>query len=425
MNLRGLAIAVFLASLTFASAVGVTPIDQMQADLSALKDQANRDAQWKAEQAAALADLLARQIALAAELNQGSKKEAADWVAAADKIHVQKDLRQAADEIKSGFNSLPAELKGSMEKCVGASADVKAANSDNPNFDLPGCDKSSREALKEKLQSLENEAKKAYDDCRLTIEQDAREYRDLLPKNASDNIDPKSLSALKQYPNKRIRECADEVKKAVDELKDVRDAKALVSNALTMAANVCFASGGNPWVCGGMLAIALIMEIFDGGGGGGKSDGPGKGPPGGAGGGSAPTVSAGPPSEGKSAGEARNAAASSEVSQGPSTNLGKTANLGDPNVKSDAYCNAAAGQVVCFLQSTPGSEVFFSGDSRIALLSQTPHPGAVTVCTDKGGKISAIVVAEGAKQFLYVHNDSGTLPADTVATASEGCAKVK
>jgi len=423
MNLGNRIAVVLVAALTFGAALGTTPIDQIQADLSALKERANSDSEWKTQQAAAIADLLARQIALTATMNP-DKKLSADWVAAADKMNVPADLQKAADNIKSGFTSLPADVKDLMTKCVTASATVKVANAADTGFELPQCDKDAREALKTKLQTIEKDARKAYDDCRQTIEEGAAEYRNLLPANASDRIDPNAFNAIKQYPNKRVRACADEVKKAIDALKDVRDAKALVSNALTMAANICFASGGNPWVCGGMLAIALIMEIFDGGGGG-KGDGAGKGPPGGAGGGNAPTVSGAPPREGKSEGDARTAAGSKEIEQGPATNLGRSANLGDPNVVSNAFCNGAAGQITCFIKNTPESEVFFDGNERLTQLAKSPRPGAVTVCNDGQAKIKAIVVSDAGKFYLYVHNDKGTLPEEPVGSPQVACAKVK
>jgi len=69
--------------------------------------------------------------------------------------------------------------------------------------------------------------------------------------------------------------CARNLQSAYDNITQTEDASAAVASALALAAQVCLASGANPYVCGAMLLVALIMNMRGGGGSGGDGEGSG------------------------------------------------------------------------------------------------------------------------------------------------------
>jgi hypothetical protein len=205
-----------------------------------------------------------------------------------------------------------------------------------------------------------------------------------------------------------------------------------------MAANVCFASAGNPYVCGGMLAIAILMEIFDGSGGGGNGKGKGEGPKeGGAGGGQdIPTIHGGPAKESEEGKAAREAQAADAVKRGPASNLGSApglpaggVDLGSENAKSNISCNGGAGRIRCSIIDLPKSERYFYGYPAITRLVSAPTKGALTACAveiDKQLEIAGIAVKDGSAYFAFVHNSKGTQEiGGKYASFADACDRVK
>jgi hypothetical protein len=370
--LRKLLVGAFAACISLCGPVHAqTPLQKIQADVEALKERAKSAQQFQSDTLKALAQLLAKQVAIEVKPD---KEAAGNKVADAEARGLPKKLEDAAD--LKNFDALDPSVGNLVHKCVSAVSKAKIV-ANNYNFRLEGCTQKDIDDLKDGLLKQESDAVAAYGQCRSVIMSRAGEYKSLLPSNIND-LDSKRLSELGKYPDPEVKQCAQDIDKAVRQLTQAKDAKALVSTAMTMAANVCFASGGNPYVCGAMLFVAVLMEIFDGSGGG-KGKGPGdedKDSPTGSGG--SPTISAGPNREGEPEKEAREKAADQAVAKGPSGNLATPG--GDP----DTSCQGVpTGQIYCLLKSKSGSERFFGGDSLLARVARNPGPGLVVVCKSR------------------------------------------
>ena len=404
-------LALFVLLLNTSVALAQQPIDVMQADLKELKrkvaqleSDAESAAAFRASQAAGMAELLSRQLAQVAP----TKESAADWVANA--AVARDELAQAVNE-QSFLAHAPPDVRALAKNCVLAASSAQVSTTDNPAFALTNCTSAQQQELKKKLQNLENAAKETFDKCRRVVTNLAPEYQDLVPRNPHD-VNPELLKHLAAYPDAAVRDCQGAIEEAYQGLSEIKDAKAIISNAMTLAANVCFASGGNPYVCGGMLALAILMEIFDGSGGGGNGDGPGEGPKeGGAGGGqTAPTISGGSARESDEAKAEREQQAQVAAKRGPASNLGigqGVGNLGTANAKSNISCNGGAGRIRCSVIGIQESERFFYGHDVITQLASTPRAGAVTAClVEVAGKveIAGIAIKDGAKHHVFAHN---------------------
>lgn len=441
-------LTILIALLASSSATAQTPIDAMRADLSqlsrnvkelqrdvaALEGEAVEQAAFRTSQAAAMAELLSRQVAQTAP----TKESAKSWVDAASQA--RKELMDAANDPKF-LTSAPPEVRELAQACVRAAAEAQVTNEDMPAFALTGCSTKQQQELKEKLRDLEAAARQAYEKCRRLVQERAPEFQDLVPRNAHD-ADGQLLQQLGSYPDADVRECRDSLNNAHQQLKEIKDSKAILSNALMMAANVCFASGGNPYVCGAMLAVAIFMEIFDGSGGGGNGDGDGKGEgpkEGGAGGGqSVPVVSAGPPSETLAGKAERIASAQQAVQQGPAMNLGKAVarasgdgNLGAAAANSNVSCNGANARIRCAIDGVPESDRHFFGPGAITKLASHPVEDAIAACLRKRAdgslEVAGIAIKDGAEFHTFGHNpQKGTQElGGTSRSFEEACRKVR
>lgn len=418
--LAGLAIvAVCLPS----PAVATTPLEQLQSDLAVIRAELQEQRQWRTEQTTAMAKLIADQTALLAAMNPQNKVLADKWLPTADEARANLKSRVSAPD---ALKHLPEPLREKLKACVISGVDARVPSAGQP-FDLNNCDPTIRSEVERGLLDVERQANDAYQTCRDAIARDAAEYRRLLPQNPRTGVSEQALEALKKYPRPNIRECADKVQRAAEQLKDVADAKDLFSGSMQIAANVCFASGGNPYVCGGMLAVAILMKLLDGGGGGGgdgKEQGKGKGPPPGGAGGGMPVVSTSSKPEAKEDREARERNEKQAIEAGPSANLGKSANLGTPGVVSDAQCNGAEDEIRCFIRNKDGSERIFSGQPAISQLARAPRQSSVTVCgptTEIHG--IALVTTGGVRAFAY--NEAGSKDLGVHKDVATACAKIK
>jgi hypothetical protein len=91
-----------------------------------------------------------------------------------------------------------------------------------------------------------------------------------------------NLEALKssiQSTTADAKKCANGLSSTFEKIQAQESAAAAIGMTLAFAGQVCLSSGGNPYVCGGILVLALLMNLFGdkGGGGGAKGDGTGPG----------------------------------------------------------------------------------------------------------------------------------------------------
>jgi hypothetical protein len=419
-HMSKLLISALVACIGFcgSAAYAQTPLEKIQADVEALKEQAKSTQQFQSDILKGVAQILAKQVAT--EIRP-DKETAQRKVADAEGRGLPQKLEQAlADPQK--LDALDPSVADLVRKCVGAVSKAKVSPN-NYNFSLEGCGQNDIARLNDGLLKQESDAVAAFEKCRAVITSRAEEYRSLLPSNIND-VDLKRLSALGDYPDPDVKKCSQDIGRAVRQIAQAKDAKALVSTAMTMAANVCLASGGNPYVCGAMLFVAVLMDLFDGSGGG-KGKGPGDGDKDSAtGSGSSPTISVGTGREGKQEKEAREKAADQAIAKGPGENLGTPG--GDP----DASCQGVpTGQIRCRLLSKSGSERFFGADPLLIRVARNPGPGLVVVCKGEGNStIKGIAVLDRDTNtysaFGYTREKQPE-PITKLSTSEEACRKIE
>lgn len=69
------------------------------------------------------------------------------------------------------------------------------------------------------------------------------------------------------------RNCGSNLNDLFDQIQNQEDSAAAMAMMMNFAASACMGSGGNPWVCGSLFAMAFLMSLFSDGGGDGDGDG--------------------------------------------------------------------------------------------------------------------------------------------------------
>lgn len=409
-----LLVCTFILSVGFSGlAYSQTPLERIQADVEVLKEQAKASQKFQADVQRGIAEILSKQVSLEIKPD---KDTAQAKVSDAEKRGLPKTLEQLATDTKR-FNALEPSVDSLIRNCVAAVSKAKVVPN-NYNFSLEGCSQRNLDELKDALLKQESDAVASYEQCRSVINTRAAEYKSLLPANIND-LDLKRISDLGNYPDPDVKECAQEISKAIQQVAQAKDAKAVISTALAMAANICFASGGNPYICGAMLFVAVLMDIFDGSGSG-RGDGGGADKDRATGTGGSPTVSNGPGRESKQQREAREKTAEHAIAKGPSENLATPG--GDP----DLSCQGVpTGQIRCRLLSKSGSERFFSGDPLLTRVARNPGPGLVVVCKgDSTIKGIAVLDRETNTYSVFGYTRATQERIANVRTKEEACGKI-
>jgi len=209
------------------------------------------------------------------------------------------DAKKTADAALNAFNKLPdgsidPTLKGRILACItaanGAANTQLAAPTPDPTKLVRACSADDLGSITDELNKARKAALDAWDKCRNLVMAADPTKESALP------IDPSGLSpdAIKQLNQnledlKKVYEstkagpvdCADTLKKSLDNVQAQDSASAALGSALALAGQVCLSCGGNPYVCAGLLVFAILLELFGdkgkGGGGQGNGAGPGEG----------------------------------------------------------------------------------------------------------------------------------------------------
>jgi hypothetical protein len=196
-------------------------------------------------------------------------------------------LKQLAEVPESILGKdLKQKIKGCIDNVKSAADLLKTAQAPDPAFAIKSCSDVDQRAILAELEKLKRDALKDWDDCVSTLEQVRMINPSNLPRDPSGLSEGSSkdlVGKLQQLKGRfdqsqgKARECLDKLGDAYNKLRGQENAAAAMSMALGLAAQVCVASGGNPYVCGAILIVAMLMDLFKGGGGGGDGDGDGKG----------------------------------------------------------------------------------------------------------------------------------------------------
>lgn len=86
----------------------------------------------------------------------------------------------------------------------------------------------------------------------------------------------KQLEQIKQDVvglEESARNCGSNLNDLFDQIQNQEDSAAAMAMMMNFAASACMGSGGNPYVCGSLFAMAFLMSLFSDGGGDGDGDG--------------------------------------------------------------------------------------------------------------------------------------------------------
>jgi hypothetical protein len=184
------------------------------------------------------------------------------------------------------------DLKARIETCIKNAKSAAETLLKNPAGKPPGtidaCSDVDQRAILAELEKLRNEGVKEWQRCQSVLDRAGTIGATSLPRapttlsasSAQDVVDKlKQLKGAYDQTQGAARDCIGTLENTFNQIRDQESAAAAMSMALGMAAQVCAATGGNPYVCGAMLVVAILMNLFKGGGDGdGKNKGSGEGP---------------------------------------------------------------------------------------------------------------------------------------------------
>jgi hypothetical protein len=216
-------------------------------------------------------------------LARQSARDAVDmYVAQPDQL--EKLLPGKQDAVEKGLklvsdlpeNSVPDKAK--LEACIKAVVAVgKARTQDGGASAVAACPREDAQKLADDLAKQRDDATKTWTSCMNTFKR-AKEFQDIkLPANPT-GLSPEqvketeeAIDAVRKQAAKTAgpaKDCVDGIEETFDKIQNAESAASALSAALSMAGSVCMMSGGNPYVCGAIFVVAMLMSLFDNKGGG-------------------------------------------------------------------------------------------------------------------------------------------------------------
>ncbi|WP_298280505.1 hypothetical protein [uncultured Bradyrhizobium sp.] len=183
---------------------------------------------------------------------------------------------------------LGPELKTGLKDCIGALnqdgsklLDKNAAAIANP---LATCNEETVKGLQQELQKKKDQLVSSWQKCRDVIAPANPDLSLAIP-DVPTNLTPEGIKQVQTNIEdasrklsdlgKKAGQCTSQMQDILQDLGDVAKAGDALSASLGFAAQACFASGANPYVCAGFAVLAILMSLFGGGKGNGKGDGKG------------------------------------------------------------------------------------------------------------------------------------------------------
>jgi hypothetical protein len=181
---------------------------------------------------------------------------------------------------------LPDGVKPRIETCL---AKIKEAtgklNPDGGANVAAACSVEEADKIGAELKKARDDAVKTWKECRDTLQAVQNVGPTSLPTNpsglSSQGVDAtraeiERLTNLVNNKSDEAKNCATGIKDTFEKVRSIETAAGALSAALSVAAAICVATAGTG--CAVMAAIAMILKLFDRGGGGGTGRGKGKGP---------------------------------------------------------------------------------------------------------------------------------------------------
>lgn len=183
------------------------------------------------------------------------------------------DLRKRMAECATGMKSRWESL---LQKEGGAQiSEIEAA--------IQECSPDDVRTMLEELKEQQRRALDAWGQCRDVLVSTGKVDTSSIPLNPSGLARgettedfKKRLEQIKQDVEgleESARNCGSNLTDLFEQIQNQEDSAAAMATMMNFAASACMGSGGNPWVCGSLFAIALLMSLFSDGGGDGDGDG--------------------------------------------------------------------------------------------------------------------------------------------------------
>jgi hypothetical protein len=270
---------------SFAQTSMATPPEQLSAlrsDIQDLKSQNQRIEASLQQLTAAVGQL---QTASLYSTEEGKKQAAKN---AAEKKGEAENAVKSIDDISEKV--LGTDLKGKIKDCI-AKLNIDGAKllEKNPEAianPLVACNDATVKNLQQELEKKRDQLLSTWNKCRNTLSLANPDLGLSIPdvpanltaqniRQIQTNIEDaaKKLSDVGQNAG----QCVSEMQDSIRGLGDVAKAGGALSAALGFAAQACFASGANPYVCAGFAVLAILMSLFGNGNGNGDGNGNGKG----------------------------------------------------------------------------------------------------------------------------------------------------
>lgn len=216
-------------------------------------------------------------------LAQQSAKDALDMYGAQPE-QLEKLLpakREAVDKALKLVSDLPDQSipdKAGLVACINAVITAgKAPAKDGGASAVAACPNEAAQKLMDGLAKQRDDATKTWTSCVRTLKR-IKEFQDInLPTNPI-GLSPEGISeteqaikAVREHAEKTAgpaKDCVDGIEDTFDKIQNAESAASALSSALSLAGSVCLMSGGNPYVCGAIFVVAMLMSLFDNKGGG-------------------------------------------------------------------------------------------------------------------------------------------------------------
>ena len=258
--------------------VAVTNSETLKTDVTALSNEVTR---LKEMLQLMLAKEAAQQRANAYEGDAG-KAEAKKKVESAESVEkVQKAVNILADNKLD--KSLGKELRENLHKCAQEIQAGKANFPGSTGNDASECTTDKVSGLLEELKKQREQSLEAWKACRETLIKTGKVLPSKIPadptgidrKEAKDKFVPtlKSIGEDVKSLGGEVAKCSNSIESLYKDISNQEDAGAAMAMMLNTAAQLCMATGGNPYACGAIFLVAILASLFGSGSGDGDGDG--------------------------------------------------------------------------------------------------------------------------------------------------------
>lgn len=193
-----------------------------------------------------------------------------------DRQKVEKAAKDALNGLGEALGGLPrTDELVSAQRALETLRNCESEAASTLRGQTPATLDCDRGKAQESLEAVRRAISKSYEDCVSAIKTGQAGVEEVRTINVMSEGDRSRVAGLAKGLPKEITECIDSARRAGEQFDSAMNSMALMMN---MAASMCAASGGNPYVCGTLFVLAMLSSLFQKGGGDGDGKGDGKGP---------------------------------------------------------------------------------------------------------------------------------------------------